>query len=141
MKRRQELRHEFVEFVPADLQEGVLYVSIPYATASHNCCCGCGQRVVTPITPTDWSLIFDGESVSLDPSIGNWSFACQSHYWIRNGKIHWATKWSKERVELGRSWDEERKERHYDKITSFEKPSNKAETKTWSSRVLKRFTK
>ena len=59
--------HEFVEFIPEELKEGVLYISINYATASHLCCCGCGNRVVTPITPDDWKLIFDGVSVSLHP--------------------------------------------------------------------------
>lgn len=53
------LKHEFVEHVPADLEEGVIYVSIPFATAVHKCCCGCGNEIVTPITPTDWQLTFD----------------------------------------------------------------------------------
>jgi len=34
--------------------------------------------VVTPLSPTGWSLIFDGETVSLYPSIGNWNFPCRS---------------------------------------------------------------
>lgn len=113
MSRRMEIRHEFVEFVPAELAGGVLYVSLEYGTASHLCCCGCGNKVVTPLSPTDWKMIFDGESVSLDPSIGNWSFSCQSHYWIVRGKIRWATKWSSERIDEGRQWDTERKEAHF----------------------------
>lgn len=70
MTRRREIRHEFVEFVPATLAEGVLYVSLEYGTASHLCCCGCGNKVVTPLSPTDWRMIYDGETVSLDPSMG-----------------------------------------------------------------------
>jgi hypothetical protein len=110
MRRRREIRHEFVEFVPAELAEGVLYVSLEYGTASHLCCCGCGNKAVTPLSPTDWRLIFDGETVSLDPSIGNWSFDCHSHYWIVRGKIRWTTKWSRERIEEGRNWDSASKE-------------------------------
>ena len=59
MKRELVLRHEFVEFIPDKLVDGVIYVSIPYATVAHKCCCGCGMEVVTPLSPTDWELIFD----------------------------------------------------------------------------------
>jgi hypothetical protein len=86
------LQHRFVEFMPETLEEGVLYVSMEYCTAIHNCVCGCGNKVVTPISPTDWQLQFNGKSVSLKPSIGNWSFDCQSHYWITNNKVSWAGK-------------------------------------------------
>lgn len=60
----------------------------------HLCACGCRTKVVTPISSTEWRLIYDGESVSLYPSIGNWQFPCQSHYWIRRNEIRWAREWS-----------------------------------------------
>jgi hypothetical protein len=63
----------------------------------------CGNEVVTPLSPRDWKLIFDGETVSLDPSIGNWSFSCQSHYWIRRNKIVSARRWSKHEIEAARA--------------------------------------
>lgn len=110
MKCEIIISYEFVEFIPDEIKDGVLYISIPYATATHKCCCGCGKEVVTPLSPTDWKLIFDGVSVSLDPSIGNWSFDCQSHYWIKKSKVRWAAKWSKEEIEAGRSFDRDRKE-------------------------------
>lgn len=81
---------EFVEFVPADLAEGVLYISMQYATASHLCPCGCGHRVVTPIGPADWLLTFDG-TVTLSPSIGNGQIDCRSHYFIRSNRVSWAS--------------------------------------------------
>jgi Family of unknown function (DUF6527) len=93
------LKHEFVEFIPDDLKERTIYVSISFATATHLCCCGCGEKVVTPLRPTDWKLIFDGKTISLDPSIGNWSFACRSHYWVSNNKIRWASQWSREEID------------------------------------------
>ncbi len=71
MKRETALTHEFVEYIPEHLKDGTVYVSIPFATAAHKCCCGCGKEVVTPLTPTDWQLTFDGETISLEPSIGN----------------------------------------------------------------------
>jgi hypothetical protein len=87
---RTQISHEFVDTIPEHLEDDVVYVSIPFATAVHRCCCGCGHEVVTPLHPRRWSLIFDGETISLTPSIGNWSFPCRSHYWIRAGRIHTA---------------------------------------------------
>ncbi|MGA8212107.1 MAG: DUF6527 family protein [Candidatus Sulfotelmatobacter sp.] len=113
MKREIVLEHEFVEFIPDKLEDGMVYVSIPYATVAHKCCCGCGMEVVTPLSPTDWKLIFDGETVSLDPSIGNWSFACKSHYWIRRNKVRWAARWSQEEIEAVRSHEQLAKESYY----------------------------
>jgi Family of unknown function (DUF6527) len=111
--KREILRHEFVEFIPEQIEESTIYISIRFATASHLCCCGCGNKVVTPIRPTDWKLIFDGKNVSLDPSIGNWSFDCKSHYWIRNNRVRWAPSWSRAEIELGRSNDRFAKQEYF----------------------------
>ena|ERR1017187_5629516 len=92
------LVHKFVKSVPDTLESGVIYVSVEYATVIHKCCCGCGNEVVTPLSPTDWKLTFDGKSISLYPSIGNWSFKCQSHYWIKNNKVEWSPKWDKTEI-------------------------------------------
>ena len=113
MTRLKVFRPEFEDLVPRDLQEGVLYVSIKYGTARHRCCCGCGNEVVTPITPTDWSLTYDGENVSLSPSIGNWSLPCRSHYWLRRNQVQWAAKWSEKRIRAARAADEAAKAGHY----------------------------
>lgn len=108
------LKHQFVGFIPEDLEQRTIYISIRFATASHLCLCGCGSKVVTPIRPTDWKLIFDGKTVSLDPSIGNWSFPCQSHYWIRNNRVKWAPKWSREQIERGRRYDHHAKDSYFE---------------------------
>lgn len=92
------MTHSFVEYIPQNLEDGVLYISTKYATAVHKCCCGCGSEVVTPLSPKDWYLVFDGRSVSLYPSIGNWSLACRSHYWIKNSEVVWARKWSDKEI-------------------------------------------
>jgi hypothetical protein len=105
MTRSVRLRHEFVEFIPNRLDDGVLYISWVYATVSHNCCCGCGTEVVTPLAPSEWSLTFDGVTVSLAPSVGNWSLPCQSHYWIRRNNVVWARRWYREEIEAGRDYD------------------------------------
>jgi hypothetical protein len=83
---RDELKPVFVQFVPTELDEGNLYVALEYATASHLCACGCGERVVTPFGPADWILTFDGQ-VTLSPSVGNGQFKCGSHYMIRNNRV------------------------------------------------------
>ncbi len=139
MKRERIIRHSFVEFVPDVLEEGILYISLPYATVSHKCYCGCGHEVVTPLSPTDWSLTFDGVSVSLNPSIGNWSFACKSHYWIRNGKVKWAHEWSEERIDFGRSLDRDRKDEYYGSRELADE-SKVSQDEDWLSRFLKRFS-
>jgi hypothetical protein len=112
MKGEVTLRHEFVDYIPEVLKDGIIYVSIKFATATHKCCCGCGNEVVTPISRTGWTLSFDGETISLDPSIGNWSFACRSHYWIRRNRVKWAPAWSGERIAAGRAYEAIEKERH-----------------------------
>lgn len=116
MKHKITLKHEFVEYIPNDLKEGTIYISIAFATAVHKCCCGCGSEVITPLSPTDWQLIFDGQSISLYPSIGNWNFSCQSHYWIINNKVHWVPRWSKEKINIGRSHDASVKRKYFDSI-------------------------
>lgn len=113
MKQRIVLDIEFVQAIPNDLDERTLYISIDYATVVHKCCCGCGQEVITPLSPTDWKLIYDGESVSLWPSIGNWNFDCQSHYWVNRSVVKWAGQWSREQIRSNRICDQEIKDRYY----------------------------
>ena len=108
-----DIEHRFVEFVPRELEEGVLFISIEYATASHKCFCGCGERVVTPLSPTDWQLLFDGKTVSLYPSIGSWRLPCRSHYWIRRGRVEWARAWSQDEIDSGRRYDRYLKDLYY----------------------------
>lgn len=111
--RQRKLAHEFVELVPNHLREGVLYVSLNYNTALHKCCCGCGNEVVTPLSPVDWSLGYDGESVTLRPSIGNYSFACRSHYWITNNRVDWVPVPSLQRIAEDRAADHRKRVEYF----------------------------
>ena len=95
--------HTFVRFIPRDMDDGMLYISLEYAVIVHRCFCGCRSEVVTPLSPNDWRMIFDGESVSLWPSVGNWSFQCKSHYWIWAGQVVWARKWSQDEINSNRA--------------------------------------
>jgi hypothetical protein len=83
------IAHKFVKHIPEKTDEGILYISMEFSTAIHRCCCGCGQEVVTPFSPDTWHLIFDGKTVSLNPSVGSWQFVCRSHYFITRNKIRW----------------------------------------------------
>lgn len=138
----EKFTYEFVEFVPENLKDGVLYVSISYATALHKCACGCGHEVVTPLSPTDWKMTFDGVSVSLDPSIGNWSFPCKSHYWISKNNVRWSYKWSDERINSARAKNQALKNKYYQKkeqVGSANRPENASED--WFSKVKKTVKK
>ncbi len=110
----KRLHHEFVDTVPDVLEPDLIYVSLAYATAVHLCACGCGGEVVTPLSPTDWQIAYDGETLSLlggddavsrAGSIGNWSFPCRSHYVVRRGQVHWCKPWTNEVVAAGRAAD------------------------------------
>jgi hypothetical protein len=108
------IEHTFVESIPEALDEGVLYISVRYRTSSHMCACGCGSRVVTPIRPAKWQLIYDGDTISLWPSIGNWQKPCRSHYVIRRDQIIWAKPWSDEKIAAGREHDQLELRRYYE---------------------------
>lgn len=110
------LQHRFVEFIPKKIEEGFLYISIEYCTTIHKCICGCGNEVVTPLSPTGWKLTFNGKTISLYPSIGNWSFDCQSHYWITNNKIEFAGRWTKNQIDFGRENDLEKKMEYFKEV-------------------------
>ena len=109
MKPEIVLVHEFVESVLDELKERTLYVSIKFATVIHKCCCGCGRQVVTPLAPTRWKLTFDGKTISLHPSIGNWSMPCRSHYWIERNRVKWAKQWPEEQTREGIPQDSARR--------------------------------
>jgi hypothetical protein len=116
-----KLSHKFVELIPDVLDNGVLYVSLAHGTAIHRCFCGCGREVVTPLTPTDWKLIFDGETVSLYPSVGNWNFPCRSHYWITHNRIEWAENWSDWQIAAAEQRDRQLKAKFYDILDGDER--------------------
>jgi len=100
--RVKQLDVVFVDSAPDELMEGVFYISIPFRTTLHLCACGCRNQVVLPLRPTAWKMTYDGDTVSMSPSIGNWSFPCRSHYWIRHNRVDRAETWSDDQVAAGR---------------------------------------
>jgi hypothetical protein len=69
--------------------------------------------VITPLSPTDWKVIYDGKSVSLRPSVGSWNLRCRSHYVIDGNIAKWADSWSPEQVAEERERDHAAKALYY----------------------------
>lgn len=86
----EEIRPVFVERVPDELEEGVLYISEKFKVAIHCCACGCGHHAVTPIGK-EWTLTNKDGKISLSPSIGNFigERPYHAHYFITENKIQW----------------------------------------------------
>ena len=91
--RLNELIPMYVDLMPAELDEGILYICKEYKTAIHLCACGCKQKTVTPINkPGEWSMSNNNGLVTLSPSIGNFNHErpnYHAHYFITNNKIIW----------------------------------------------------
>jgi hypothetical protein len=106
----QALVPQFVEEIPEAVEPGVFYVSLEHGSMIHLCPCGCGHEVALPLTPLDWRFTFDGETISVSPSVGSWSLPCRSHYIIDRGRVRWAEDWIEAEVEAGRRRDQARKD-------------------------------
>jgi hypothetical protein len=138
MRVSDRVTHRFVNHIPTRLEERTVYVSVEFATATHLCLCGCGSEVVTPLSPTDWALTYDGASISLDPSVGSWSLPCRSHYWIRKGRVRWARQWTPEEIEAGRRGDQVAKAAYFDEgeggaVEARDRPRSTAWQRAWRS--------
>lgn len=130
MMRHKHLRHDFVRDIPEKLEPGVIYISMEYATAVHSCCCGCGTEIVTPFTPTDWNMTFNGETISLRPSIGNWNEPCRSHYVIECSRVIEACPWSDRQIKAEALRDAEAKREFYTDNSSSQEFISPPETAT-----------
>ncbi len=98
MTRLEVITPLFVEFIPTDLQEGIVYISRKYEVAVHLCACGCGIKTCMPINEEPiggyigWHMTEDNGVVSFTPSIGNFSGESpyHAHYHITENKIVWS---------------------------------------------------
>lgn len=106
----------FVTQFPPVFEEGELYISEEFETAAHLCCCGCGEKVITPLNPAKWQIRKEGGSVSMTPSIGNWKFACQSHYWIRRNQVLDAGSFDAKKIEAVKRRDRSDMDRYIKEI-------------------------
>lgn len=91
-----KFKSQFVETVPSELKDGILYVCINCNVIVHKCACGCREKTVTPIDKKyGWKMIYDGQTITLRPSIGNFSIPCKSHYYITENKVEWLEEYHK----------------------------------------------
>ncbi len=123
MIRHTVLEHRFVQHFPETLEPGVLYVSLEFGSVAHSCCCGCGEEVVTPLTPTDWNITYDGETITLHPSVGSWTLPCRSHYVIRRGRVIEAPPWTDAQIAAERQRDRRAKASYFGQVESSPLPS------------------
>jgi hypothetical protein len=96
--RREYLTPLFRETFPSPLLDGVLYISVRFHLAAHRCCCGCGEEVITPLSPAEWTIRMDDDLVSIHPSIGNWGLPCKSHYWVVRNKVIWSRRLTPDQI-------------------------------------------
>lgn len=131
MSKQTALLAEFVEFIPDKLESGKLYISRRYSTAAHLCCCGCGLEVVTPLNSAQWQFLEYNGKISLYPSIGSWSFPCQSHYWITEGRVQWASAMSSQMIAAVKKRDQQDVET-YAQITERFGPVRRRASEIWA---------
>ena len=93
------MEHKFIDIIPIEIENNVLYISLKYNVTKHLCPCGCGSEIVATLSPVRYQLYYDGKTVSLTPSFGNWLHECKSHYLIKKDKVVWANPMSKNKME------------------------------------------
>ena len=87
MKTLQKVSYEpvFVDTIPEDIKQGKVYISEQYNVSVHKCLCGCGEETVLPLSGAHaWTMTKSDKGVSFTPSVGNFQFACKSHYIMTN---------------------------------------------------------
>ena len=120
----------WVDDMPQSLDPGNLYISVMHRLTEHLCACGCGAEVSLPLGRSEWRIEYDGESVSVSPSIGNWRLPCRSHYLIEKGYTRWALAWTENEIRTGQARDRKAK------TADIARKRRKA---GWLSRILDRF--
>ncbi len=133
--KTQFVRPEYVEHFPERLEEGVLYICEEFAATAHKCCCGCGEDVYNKLSAVRWRLtkMSDG-SVSLDPSIGNWKYACRSHYWIQKNRVINAGPMSAAAIEAVQQRDRQDRDRYIARVNTRSEPTTKQRMRLWERR-------
>ena len=58
-------------------------------------------------------MTYDGQAISLWPSVGNWTLPCRSHYVVNDAVVIEARSWSDEEIAAERRRDRVAKGRHY----------------------------
>jgi Family of unknown function (DUF6527) len=139
--KRDTIDYKFVEYIPKELDEGIVYISTEFAVTAHLCCCGCGLEVSLPLSPADWQLAFDGRSISLSPSVGRGSSPCRSHYLIQRNQVIWATKLSPSAYKANRLRDDAKRAVTFETEPEAAISTPTTETQGFWSRVKRLFSR
>ena len=84
--RTTQWQIEWVEDMPERMEAATLYISVKHRLTEHLCACGCGTEVSLHLGRSEWRLIYDGDSISVWPSVGNWRLLCNRHYVIQESE-------------------------------------------------------
>lgn len=131
MNRISHLEPKFVELMPKVFESGILYISTTYLLMLHLCACGCGEKVVLPIHPMQWHFTYNGDDVTVHPSIGNIGTTCNSHYWVINGDVEWSTDISAAEAARRRIRDQQEVSRYNDKPTLNNQSQHLSKKSLW----------
>ncbi len=126
-------RVELVDRLPAKAESGTVYVSREYQIAVLECACGCGHRITLLLD--DGHRVEDvGGLANVWPSIGVWDAPCRSHFWIRNGRVQWASTFSEATIRTAM----ERQVARHRGLASTEIPWHKKVTRWLRWKFLRR---
>jgi Family of unknown function (DUF6527) len=140
----QVIRPQYVEQLPDQMEEGVLYICEEFDLTAHKCCCGCGEDVYNKLSPAKWRLtkMPDG-SVSLYPSVGNWKYACKSHYWISKNRVIDAGPMGARAIEAVQQRDRRDRDRYIARVNAQPDPERRmnlwGRTRPLFARTLRRL--
>ena len=83
--KKVEVKPKFCSYIPHEMEQGIIYISEEFEVANHICLCGCGVQCPTPMDEeTGWSIIRNGDKITITPSILNPICPNKSHYIITN---------------------------------------------------------
>ena len=73
-----------------DMLDNVICISDEFQIAEHKCICGCGTLISTPLNKNDWKYNINKhtDSISMQPSIGNFQIPCNTHYIFSKGNAN-----------------------------------------------------
>lgn len=125
----RNIKFKFMDDLPhtCEMEEDIVYVSFEDNVSKHLCMCGCGELIVTPISPVEWSLVYNGR-YSLSPSIGNWQLPCKSHYFITDEKVEMSYQFTDSKIKAVQKRDNrdlEKQTKNFNGISSKEKNKTK----------------
>ncbi|WEX08943.1 DUF6527 family protein [Chelativorans sp. AA-79] len=81
-------RYLWVERIPTQMQEGVVYHTEEFELAGLLCACGCGHRI-TLLVPDSHQVWNEGGYATIRPSVGVFDAPCKAHYVITAGNVQW----------------------------------------------------